>query len=271
MSCPSARAVRGRRRHSAGPHLDDAGRGTAPSGRPAVRASGATFTGVSCPTVTLCVALDGVTVASPCRPIPRGIVSVALSPFVDGTGVMTAVSCVLSVVVCDRRLRGDVLTSTDPAGGGPDSWTVTHRRRPQRPRRRLLLKTGLCVRRRRPGRGGDLHRPTGGAAGGLARGRHRRQQPPRSPSPVPPVHFCVAGDDHGDVSPHRSDRGGGAWTVDPSTPTTGSSLSPVRRPPAASAATAPTTRWWAGALSRAAPPPPERSRPRGRAPPGCRP
>lgn len=83
----------------------------------------AALTGVSCPSPTLCVAVDGVgrvltsvdpTHASSWHPVD-----------VDGTNAISGVSCPATSLCVAIDLSGDVITSTDPTGGA-GAWTVAN-------------------------------------------------------------------------------------------------------------------------------------------------
>jgi hypothetical protein len=101
---------------------------TSPASRPDTWArteidSATGLTAISCPTVTFCVATDGVGDIVTSRDPSGSTGAWRVSKVID-TNSFTAISCPTVHFCAAVDTNGQVVTSTDPTGG-PDAWTTT--------------------------------------------------------------------------------------------------------------------------------------------------
>jgi hypothetical protein len=83
------------------------------------------LTGISCPSTTVCVAVDAVGNVVTSTDPGAGEASAWTSATVDGSNPLTGVSCPTTTLCVAVDAAGNVVTSTDPTGGA-SAWQVAH-------------------------------------------------------------------------------------------------------------------------------------------------
>jgi hypothetical protein len=166
--------------------------------------------GVSCPSVSLCVAVDdlGDVVTST---DPTGGASAWSVTDADGAYDLDGVSCPSSSLCVAVDDLGDVVTSTNPTGGAR-AWTVAAVDGSNALGRVSCPSVSLCVAVDQAGDVVTSTNPTGGTSAWTATNVDGSTE--LSGASCPSVSLCVAVDIHGDVVTSTNPTGGaGAWTV----------------------------------------------------------
>lgn len=174
------------------------------------------LSGVSCPSTSLCVAVDGGGVVVTSTNPTGGATAWSVASLEGGIG-LDSVSCASVSLCVAGDSNGDVVTSTDPTGGDT-AWTVTN----IDPNSIALNEddvdgvscpsTSLCVAVDDDGSLFTSTNPTGGAAAWTA-----TQADPDGVLDglsCPSTSFCAAFDSSGNIVTSTDPTGGGAaWTV----------------------------------------------------------
>jgi hypothetical protein len=172
---------------------------------------------VSCPSISLCVAVDqNGSVASSTN--PTGGRSAWRLADVDGTAPLSSVSCpTTGLCVAVAGSTGNIVTSTDPTGG-PGAWVVAHVDSGAIP---IFFggyvscpSTSLCVLADGSGNVLTSTHPTGGPSGWTSAHVLGGSPPGFSAISCPSSSLCAGLDEHGDVVTSTDPTGGAsAWTV----------------------------------------------------------
>jgi hypothetical protein len=175
------------------------------------------MSGVSCPSASLCVAVDieGQAVTST---DPTGGSSAWTAALIDRPGVvegegrlLTGVSCPAVSLCVAVNANGDVLTSTDPSGGG-DAWEISHINGTSSLTGVSCPSVSLCVA---VGGNGDVissTNPTGGASA-WSLVHVGPEQPYLSGISCPSQSLCVAVGSGEIVSSGDPTGGASAWSA----------------------------------------------------------
>src|SRR6202521_6152184 len=172
--------------------------------------TGSLLDGVSCPTSSMCVAVDSAgNVLTSTN--PTGGTAAWTVTNVDTANPMSGVSCPTTTFCVATDGAGNVVSSTNPTGG-PTAWTVTNLANNAPLEAVSCPSSALCVAVDQNGDVITSTNPTGGtAAWSLAHVISFNQLNAVS---CPTSSLCVAGDGSGDVVTSTNPTGGAAaWTV----------------------------------------------------------
>ena len=189
------------------------------------------ITAISCPTASLCVAVGGDDVATSSSPAsgPWTVSRVDTATDQGSPASFQAVSCPAISLCVAVDTAGEVLTSTNPAGG-PSTWQSVEVTPGYWLRDVSCPTVSLCLAVDNNGDVASSTNPTGGStawtvanvdsgpcasqvAGASCEARPAEGRPLEAVS-CPSVSLCVAGDGEGDIVTSTNPTGGaGAWLV----------------------------------------------------------